>query len=274
MKILVVDDVPLVRKMIRGAVEALDGTVLEASNGVEALKVLKLNADNIELILLDWNMPEMDGMEFLAKVKGSKYKDIPVIMTTQENQREKIIQAIQAGASQYLVKPFTAEELIKKIIKFTGGSDPPLERCFSVAFRDLLGSAAGEAVSDLGADPAEATANKPYYCGQIFIPGKRNAVVFITMNEETAAGTAARQTGKLPSQLGRDEVVECLAGFLRSASAKARALSGTLSGASTPFIMAGFASEFQPFTGDGGVHVVAKKFRAGYFLMHLNVYYL
>ncbi|MBU2701804.1 two-component system chemotaxis response regulator CheY [Sporomusaceae bacterium BoRhaA] len=117
MKILSVDDSAIIRKIIRSGVELLDFELLEAADGMEALKILAQSKD-VGLILLDWNMPGMDGMDFLLKVKNSEsFPDIPIMMVTTESEKENIIKAIQAGAINYLVKPFTIEELMKKVLE-------------------------------------------------------------------------------------------------------------------------------------------------------------
>ena len=121
MKILSVDDSAIIRKIIRGAVEVLDFELLEASDGLEAVEVLEKEYREIALILLDWNMPGMNGLEFLKKIKGSpEFARIPVMMVTTESEKENIIKAIQAGAVHYMTKPFTIEELIKKIMQCLG----------------------------------------------------------------------------------------------------------------------------------------------------------
>ncbi len=121
MKILSVDDSAIIRKIIRGAVEVLDFELLEASDGLEAVAVLEKEYREIALILLDWNMPGMNGLEFLKKIKGSpEFARIPVMMVTTESEKENIIKAIQAGAVHYMTKPFTIEELIKKIMQCLG----------------------------------------------------------------------------------------------------------------------------------------------------------
>lgn len=117
MKILSIDDSAIIRKIIRSGVELLDFELLEAADGMEALEILA-QAQDIGLILLDWNMPGMDGMDFLLKVKKSEsFPDIPIMMVTTESEKENIIKAIQAGAINYLVKPFTIEELMKKVLE-------------------------------------------------------------------------------------------------------------------------------------------------------------
>ncbi len=121
MKIMTVDDSAITRKIIRSAVEVLDYDVVEAMDGREALELLEREYEEIALILLDWNMPGMDGMEMLSNIKGDdRLKHIPVMMVTSETGGENIIRAIQAGAAHYLVKPFTIEELAKRILECLG----------------------------------------------------------------------------------------------------------------------------------------------------------
>ena len=121
MQILSVDDSAIVRKIIRGAAEVLGYELLEASDGLEGLSILEANYKNIDLILLDWNMPGMNGMELLKKAKSNPdLARIPVMMVTTESERENIVKAIKEGASHYMTKPFTVEELIKKILECLG----------------------------------------------------------------------------------------------------------------------------------------------------------
>jgi two-component system chemotaxis response regulator CheY len=120
-KILSVDDSSTIRKIIRASVEILNYELLEASGGKEALDILAKEWENVKLILLDLNMPGMSGFEFLAAIKGNMYyKDIPVMMVTTEGEKESIVKAVKAGVTNYLLKPFTSEELTKKIMQCTG----------------------------------------------------------------------------------------------------------------------------------------------------------
>jgi len=116
MKILSVDDSLIMRKIIAGAIEVLGYDILEAKNGCEALAQLKTHKDDIALILLDWNMPVMDGYEALVQIRSdTQYKNIPVLMVTTESEKKNVIKAIQAGANNYLAKPFEKEDLAKKM---------------------------------------------------------------------------------------------------------------------------------------------------------------
>lgn len=117
MKVLVVDDSAIMRKVIEQILEMLGHEAVPAANGIEAFDQLKQHAD-VKLILLDWNMPEMNGIEFLRAVKDRPGLDkIPVIMLTTESERRKMIEAIEAGAKHYLTKPFQPETLATKILQ-------------------------------------------------------------------------------------------------------------------------------------------------------------
>lgn len=115
-KILFVDDSPVIKKIIKRAVEPMGYEFLEASDGKEGLAVLSKEYKDIKLILSDWNMPVMNGFEFLKAVKGNAaFRQIPVVMLTTESEKANINKAIQAGAANYLLKPFNTEDLINKI---------------------------------------------------------------------------------------------------------------------------------------------------------------
>ena len=121
MNILTVDDSNTIRRIIGGIILTLGYGILEANCGVEALKVLKKNKGDVGLILLDWNMPGMNGLELLEEIKADDdFKDIPVIMVTTEGEKNYIVKAIQAGAANYMTKPFTQEGLATKIIECIG----------------------------------------------------------------------------------------------------------------------------------------------------------
>ncbi|MCD6308599.1 MAG: response regulator [Candidatus Latescibacteria bacterium] len=121
MRILSVDDSKTVRAAVKSIVEVIGIELLEAEDGLEGQKVLDQVNGDVDLILLDWEMPNVDGYEFLTKVKKDKrYRDIPVIMLTTVSQKEKMIEAIRAGAKQYITKPFSSETLLTKIIQALG----------------------------------------------------------------------------------------------------------------------------------------------------------
>ena len=116
-RILIVDDMATMRKIIKSLLNQLGYTNIdEAENGKEALA--KLKQSKYDLVLLDWNMPEMDGITLLQEIrKDPQLKDIPVIMVTAEAKKENVLLAIQSGANNYIVKPFTAETLKDKLEK-------------------------------------------------------------------------------------------------------------------------------------------------------------
>ncbi len=115
MKVLVVDDSKSIRQIERRYLGEMGYSVVEAANGEEALKALEENPD-IGLVLLDWHMPVMNGYEFLKKMRATpKWNHIKVMMVTTENQQKSVIDAVMAGANEYLMKPFDQEMLENKI---------------------------------------------------------------------------------------------------------------------------------------------------------------
>jgi len=120
-KILSVDDSATMRRIIGRAVAVLGFEFLEAENGVQALELLPRHASDLDLIILDVNMPEMDGFETLTRIKADeRFRNIPVMMVTTEADRSRIVQAIQAGAVNYVTKPFNQEDLGTKIAQCLG----------------------------------------------------------------------------------------------------------------------------------------------------------
>ncbi|MCL2807870.1 MAG: response regulator [Coriobacteriia bacterium] len=121
MKLLIVDDSSVIRKVIRAATDVLEIEAEEARDGVEALEMIQALHEELCLILLDWNMPRKNGYEVLLEIKSDeRYKHIPVMMVTTEGQRDNTVAAVRAGASNYLTKPFTVEEMEVKIIECLG----------------------------------------------------------------------------------------------------------------------------------------------------------
>jgi two-component system chemotaxis response regulator CheY len=121
MKVLSADDSAIIRRIIRGVVEAIGYELVEAPDGQAAWEMLEKHGNDIKLILLDWNMPRMDGYTLLTKIKSDvRFKDIPVAMVTTESERKNAIKAIQAGANNYITKPFTQEDLSTKIMECLG----------------------------------------------------------------------------------------------------------------------------------------------------------
>lgn len=114
---LVVDDFSTMRRIVRNLLKELGfNKVEEAEDGVNALE--KIRSGHIDFVVADWNMPNMDGLELLKIIRGDEaLKHIPVLMVTAEAKKENIIAAAQAGASGYVVKPFTAAILEEKLNK-------------------------------------------------------------------------------------------------------------------------------------------------------------
>lgn len=117
MKFLVVDDFSTMRRIVRNLLKELGFTnVQEAEDGVDALN--KLRASGFDFVVSDWNMPNMTGIDLLKNIRQDPaLKHLPVLMVTAEAKRENIIEAAQAGASGYVVKPFTAATLDEKLKK-------------------------------------------------------------------------------------------------------------------------------------------------------------
>ncbi len=114
MKILLVDDSRTMRNIWKKVVSTLKNTeIVEAGDGQEGLTAVKEQGP-FNLILLDWNMPNMDGFTMLTKVRETD-KNVVVIMVTTEAEKPRIIEAIKAGANNYVVKPFTPDTMLNKI---------------------------------------------------------------------------------------------------------------------------------------------------------------
>lgn len=116
MKVLVADDSGVMRKIIIRSLNAVGVTdIVEAADGAEGWAQLQSNP--VDLVLTDWNMPNVSGLEFLRKIRESG-SDLPVIMVTTEAEKAKVIEAIQAGVTDYLCKPFESDELREKLEKY------------------------------------------------------------------------------------------------------------------------------------------------------------
>jgi len=116
-KFLVVDDFSTMRRIVRNLLKELGFVnVQEAEDGVDALN--KLRGEAFDFVVSDWNMPNMTGIELLQAIRAdAALKHLPVLMVTAEAKKENIIMAAQAGASGYVVKPFTAATLDEKLKK-------------------------------------------------------------------------------------------------------------------------------------------------------------
>jgi len=122
MKALVIDDSKAIRSIIGKHLKGLGFEVVEADSGVEALVQLK-KMGGADIALLDWNMPQMDGFEFLRRVRSDPdFSELRVMMVTTESEMSQVAKALEAGASEYLMKPFTKEALLEKLVLL--GLDP------------------------------------------------------------------------------------------------------------------------------------------------------
>jgi len=122
MKALVVDDSRSMRAIIGKQLKELGFVVAEAASGPEALAALH-GGGPVDLVLLDWNMPEMDGAEVLSLIRSEpRYKNVRVMMVTTESEMSQVAVALEAGANEYLMKPFDREALVEKLVLL--GMDP------------------------------------------------------------------------------------------------------------------------------------------------------
>jgi len=113
MKILVVDDSTTMRRIIANSLKAAGfDDIVEAGDGAEALKTMA----GVELVLTDWNMPNMDGLSLVKELRGDPaHAGLPIIMVTSEGAREEVMEALSAGVNDYIVKPFTKDVLAVKV---------------------------------------------------------------------------------------------------------------------------------------------------------------
>ena len=115
MRALVIDDSRTVRVIIGNILRELGLEVVEAGNGRQGLERLVENPD-LALVLVDWNMPEMNGLDFIKAVRAERsYDPVRIMMVTSETEQEQVMRALEAGANEYLMKPFTKEILIAKL---------------------------------------------------------------------------------------------------------------------------------------------------------------
>ena len=116
-KVIVVDDTSMMRLIIKNNLKELgfeQSNLVDARDGEQALK--KINEDTIDLVIADWRMPKMTGIDLLKAIRADFFlKEIPFLMVTSEAGKEKIMEAVQAGVNQYIVKPFNAIQLEEKI---------------------------------------------------------------------------------------------------------------------------------------------------------------
>ena len=119
MRALVIDDSKAMRIILKQILQSVGGTVEEAGNGKEGLEKLK-TMGQADLVLVDWNMPEMNGLEFVRAVRANPtYRKLPVMMVTTETESSQMGKALAAGANEYVMKPFT-KDVIQEKLKILG----------------------------------------------------------------------------------------------------------------------------------------------------------
>ncbi|MFT7561589.1 MAG: CheY-like chemotaxis protein [Flavobacteriales bacterium] len=206
-RVLVVDDATFIRETIKRALRQLISGVeiLEAVDGRKAMSVLKNN--QVDLIMSDWEMPEVSGEEFLRWVRSQpKTMDIPFLMVTSRGDRDHVITAVNAGVSDYLTKPFTPEEFVRKVGKQLrligyvaperrGGAAPKSDAFSSL---DVLTGGSKQAAAKVAAKPAVQAASGF---------GKPVAKKAVAKGASTSTASAGNFTGKAQIRLARGACV-------------------------------------------------------------------
>lgn len=124
MKAIVIDDSRAIRSILGGMLRGLGFEISEAGNGREALMVLKAN-NPPDLALLDWNMPEMNGFELLQRVRANRaFDSMRIVMVTTETEMSQVAKALEAGANEYVMKPFTPD-IIREKLQMVGVLNQP-----------------------------------------------------------------------------------------------------------------------------------------------------
>lgn len=115
MRALIVDDSRTMRTIIARLVREIGFDVLEAGDGAQALSELE-SSGTVDLTLVDWNMPGMNGLEFIKAVRSrANHRDMKVMMITSQTEMDQMVEALDAGANEYLMKPFTREAMVEKL---------------------------------------------------------------------------------------------------------------------------------------------------------------
>ncbi len=113
---LIIDDSRAIRRILGSTMRGLGFEVAEASNGKEALLTVDTLGPTLKLVLVDWNMPEMNGLEFVTKLREDhRFDSAFVIMVTTETATEQVMRALEAGANEYIMKPFTKDVIEDKL---------------------------------------------------------------------------------------------------------------------------------------------------------------
>ena len=121
MQALVVDDSMVARNILKNVLSPMGYDVVQAANGQEALEILKKQSDQIEVVLLDWNMPVLNGIETLRAIRKQKNCDhLKILMVSTESEEEYVSQAMELGASGYLAKPIDSAALAETLRRWLG----------------------------------------------------------------------------------------------------------------------------------------------------------
>ena len=115
-KAMVIDDARVMRLILANALSEVGYEVCQAANGKEAMEILEREKDAISLALVDWNMPVMNGLEFVRCARaGSRFSGLTIVMVTTETEVEQMVKALEEGANEYVMKPFTKEIIADKL---------------------------------------------------------------------------------------------------------------------------------------------------------------
>jgi two-component system chemotaxis response regulator CheY len=115
-KAMVIDDSKAIRMILGRNLTKLGYDVCSAANGKEALEFLEAEAPELALLLVDWNMPELNGLEFVKRLRAMpRYASAPLMMVTTETEVDQMVKALEAGANEYVMKPFTEDVIASKL---------------------------------------------------------------------------------------------------------------------------------------------------------------
>ena len=116
MRAMVIDDSRAMRMILKRIVTKLNFDAVEAGDGQEALNLLAEMEEVPDLALIDWNMPNMNGLEFVTAIRAdARYKNLTTVMVTTESEQSQIVRALAAGAHEYVIKPFTQGAMLEKL---------------------------------------------------------------------------------------------------------------------------------------------------------------
>ena len=115
-KAMVIDDSRAIRMILASQLTELGYDVCQAANGKEGLAVAEHEREDLSVILVDWNMPEMNGLDFVKSIRSdARFSAVPLMMVTTETEMDQVIAALDAGANEYVMKPFTKEIIADKL---------------------------------------------------------------------------------------------------------------------------------------------------------------